>query len=81
MVVIALAAGSWIFLIIIVVLVFVVAFSYYTYRGSGVNPHPHSGRDGAPGAEEPSTPGGPGRVPEDPDPIGGEGSISTHGTK
>jgi hypothetical protein len=81
MIVTALAGGSWIFLAIIVVLVFVIAFSYYTFRGSGINPHPHSGRDEAPGASAPSQPGGHGRVPEDPDPLGGEGSISTHGTK
>ncbi len=80
MVLTAIAGGSWIFLVIIVVLVFVIAFSYYTFRGSGVNPHPHDGRDEAPGARAPSDPG-PGRVPEDPSLLGGEGSISTHGTK
>lgn len=81
MVVIALAGGSWIFLAIIVALVLVIAYSYFTYRGSGINPHPHDGRDESPGASGPSRPGGHGRVPEDPDRLGGDGSISTHGTK
>jgi hypothetical protein len=81
MVVIALTGGSVIFLVVIVVLVVAVAFSYYTYRGSGISAHPHDGRDQAPGAGGPSDPAAPGRIPEDPDRLGGEGSISTHGTK
>jgi hypothetical protein len=81
MVLVALAGGSLILVVVLVIMVVAIAYGYYTYRGSGINAHPHDGRDQAPGASGPSDAAGRGRLPDDPEYSGDEGSISTHGTK
>jgi len=82
MAVFALAGGSLIFVGFLIVLFFVIVFGYYTYRGSGINAHPHDGSDSAPGAADPSDPGGQSRTPEGhDDEFDAGGGFSTHGTR
>ncbi|MDQ2894309.1 MAG: hypothetical protein M3Y09_01470 [Actinomycetota bacterium] len=78
----ALASGSLILVAFLIVLFFAVVFGYYTYRGSGINAHPHDGSDSAPGAADPSDPGGQSRTAEGhDDEFDAGGGFSTHGTK
>lgn len=78
----ALAGGSLIFVGFVVVFFFVIVFGYYTYKGSAINPHPHDGSDQAPGAGDPSDPGGQSRTHEEhDDELDAGGGFSTLGTK
>jgi hypothetical protein len=81
-VVLGLAAGSFILLGVMVLLFFVIVFSYYMYRGSAINPHPHDGSEEAPGAGAPSEASGKGRVSEEhSDELSAGGGFSSHGAE
>lgn len=62
--------------------VLVIVFSYHTYKGSAINAHPHDASEQAPGAGDPSDPGGQSRTHEaHGDELGAGGGFSTHSTK
>jgi hypothetical protein len=82
MAVFALAGDGPIIVIFLIVFFFVIVFGFYTYKGSGINAHPHDGLDQAPGAADPSDPGGQSRTHEEhDDEFDAGGGFSTHGAK